>query len=184
MTEDGEIIALYWERDERAIRETEHKYGRLCHSISYGILHSESDTEECVNDTYLCLWNTIPPERPLDFVAYICRIVRNISFKRRTYNRAEKRSAFAVVSLSDLDELLPDSDTWDIADEELGRMINDFLSTEKKANRMVFVRHYFFGEELTAIAARYGYSENKVKSTLFRMRGRLKKYLHERGIGL
>ncbi len=184
MTEDCEIIALYWARDEQAIRETEQKYGRLCHSVAYGILHNTNDTEECVNDTYLCLWNTIPPERPQNFVAYVCRIVRNISFKRLAYNRAEKRTAFSVVSLSDLDELLPASDDWDIADEELGQLINRFLATEKESNRRVFVRHYFFGDEITAIAERYGYSENKVKSTLFRMRGRLKKYLHERGIGL
>ncbi len=174
--DDNRIIELFLERNESAIEELQKKYAPMCFSISRNILHDESDVEECVNDTYLALWNSIPPERPSSLSAYLSRVIRNLSLKRLEYNSAKKRSSYDLVSLSELDEILPDR-VDELSDGELGRLINDFLRTEKADSRNVFLRKYWFFDSIESIAKRYSFSEAKVKSMLFATRKRLKNYL-------
>lgn len=180
--EDERILALYRERDEHAIEETAAKYGRLCLTVATNLLASPEDANECVNDAYLTLWNTIPPEEPESLTAYICRITRNLAAKRLRSANAAKRTASAEISIHELEEILPDARIDIHTDaKELGGHINAFLHTEKPEARRVFIRKYWFYDSVSAIARRYGYSENKVKSMLFRTRNKLKIYLKKEG---
>ncbi len=183
--EDNKIIELYFQRDENAIKATEEKYGNLCYSVAYNILCDSGDSEECTNDTYLSLWNTIPPEKPNNFKAFICKIARNLSLKRVEYNSAKKRSRHLEVSLSELEEFLPDNQLrYEIEDESLGELINSFLLTEKEDARNVFIRRYFFHDGISEISSMYCFTSVKVKSMLFHTRHRLKKFLVEKGVYL
>ncbi len=176
-----EIVKLYLERNERAIEETEKRYGKLCVSLACNILGSSADAEEAVNDTYLALWNAIPPEQPDNMTAFVAKITRNIALKRVRYNSAEKRAAVPV-SLSELEEVIPDKTQWETG--ELTRLINAFLYKESAVSRNVFIRRYWFSESIEEIARRYSFSESKVKSILHRSRNKLKKYLQKEGISL
>ncbi len=181
--DDTRIIELYFERSEDAIKETEAKYGRLCSRIAKNILGTNEDTEECVNDTYLSLWNTIPPQHPENLTAFISRIVRNLAFKKHEYNSAKKRSSVHLVSLSELEEILPDAHIGaGTSDEDIGRAISSFLLGEKETARDVFIRKYWFFDSVADIAERYSFSESKVKSMLFQTRLKLKIYLKKEGI--
>ena len=117
--DDLRIIELYFERDEQAIKETDAKYGKLCHSIAYNILNNHEDSEECVNDTYVGVWNAIPPTRPSNFMSFVCKIARNLSLKRLEFMKREKRSADVMLSLDELESVLPD-DRYapDVSDED------------------------------------------------------------------
>ena len=181
---DRQIIDLYFERSESAIKETEAKYGKLCMSIARNILGSETDSEECVNDTYLSVWNTIPPQRPNNFTAFISKITRNISLKRVRFDNAVKRSALTVVSMSELENVIPDNRFSNIGDEHLGKLISDFLRTAKPDARNVFIRKYWFFDTVSEIADRYSFSESKVKSMLYHTRNRLRDYLNKEGVCL
>ncbi len=181
--EDCRIVALYEERNEAAIAETEKKFGRLCFRIANNILKDESDAAECVNDTYLGVWNAIPPARPHNLMAFVAKIARNISLGRLDYNRAQKRSALPYIEISELSEVLADDEVADhVSEEALGRVINDFLLTEKEDARNVFVRKYWFFDSVADIATRYDFSESRVKSMLFHTRNRLRKYLKTKGV--
>ncbi len=181
--EDNRIIELYFDRNEIAIAETKNKFGRLCFGISKNILGDESDAEECVNDTYLAVWNKIPPERPNSLMAFVAKIARNISLKRLERNSAQKRRAFEYVDISELEEVLADDESAaGVTEEEIGRHINDFLSMEKEAVRNVFMRKYWFFDSVEEIADRYSFSESKVKSILFHTRNKLRRYLKEKGV--
>lgn len=183
--EDFAIIELYFARDEQAIKETDQKYGRLCHCIAENFLQCIEDSEECVNDTYLNLWNTIPPTRPLDFKAFVCKVVRQISMKKLRYNTAQKRNCNVTVSFSELEEVSSDND---VASEqeyrELGRVISDFLWRENEEVRNVFVRRYYFLDSTRDIAAMYGFTESKVKNILYHARNKLKKHLMKEGFAI
>lgn len=181
--DDQNIIELYFQRDERAIKETDAKYGRLCHSIAYNILNNREDSEECVNDTYMGVWNAIPPSRPNNFTAFICRIIRNLSLKRLEFLNREKRSADMLLSLEELEEVLPDyAYTPDVSDEEVGRLISKFLREQKKDARNIFIRRYYFFDSVDDIAKKYSFTDSKVKSTLFYTRKKLKEYLIKEGV--
>ena len=183
--DDSQIIELYFERDEKAIKETELKYGALCFSIANNILNNEADTEECVNDTYLSVWNIIPPQRPNNFKAFVSKITRNLSLKRIEFNNAIKRSADTIISLSELEDVLPSKSVQsEIEDEMLGKLISDFLRNEKEGARNVFIRKYWYFDTVADIAVRYSFSESKVKSILFHTRNRLKDYLIKEGVYL
>ena len=104
--DDSKIIELYFERDDRAIKETQIKYGKLCHKIAYNILNNYEDSEECVNDTYVGVWNAIPPARPNNFMSFVCKITRNLSLKRLEFMKREKRSADVLVSIHELEGVL------------------------------------------------------------------------------
>jgi RNA polymerase sigma-70 factor (ECF subfamily) len=181
--DDLHIIELYFARDEQAVRETDRKYGKLCFRVAKNLLFNNEDSEECVNDTYLTLWNKIPPTRPINFMAYICKITRNLSLKKLEVSSAMKRSATAIISLSEIEATLPDHSIANgVNDEELGKLISSFLWNEKELDRNVFLRKYWFFDSISDIAERYSLSENNVKSMLFRTRNRLREFLRKEGI--
>ena len=181
--DDLQIIELYFARDEHAIKETDIKYGKLCFRVAKNILLNNEDSEECVNDTYLTVWNKIPPTRPNNFTAFICKITRNLSLKKLEWANAIKRSADTIISLSEIEETLPDNRiASDVEDEELGKLISTFLWSEKEDVRNVFLRKYWFFDTISDIAKRYSFSESKVKSMLFHTRKKLREYLKKEGI--
>ena len=183
--EDLQIIELYFARDERAIRETDRKYGKLCHGIAYNVLKNREDSEECVNDTYVGVWNAIPPTRPQNLMAFVCRIARNLSLRRLESLSRQKRSQATLVSLDELAEILPDERIDSaLTDESIGKLISDFLRGEKADVRNVFIRKYYFFDSVEAIAERYGFTESKVKNMLYRTRSKLREYLTEKGVSL
>ena len=184
--EDRQIIELYWERAEEAIRETDVKYGRLCRYIAQNILASPEDSEECVNDAWLGLWNAIPPKRPERFSAFVGRVARNLALKRFDYLTAAKRSPEAVCSLEELGECVPSVPGADreVEDRELERMVDRFLHTLPERACSVFLRRYWYAESMEDIAGRYGMGVNTVKTSLFRTRRKLKAYLEKEGIAV
>lgn len=182
--DDIRIIELYFERNEQAIKETDIKYGKLCHKLSYNnVLNNRQDSEECVNTTYLEVWNRIPPTRPAKFKAYISIIVRDISIDKLRHLTAKKRSADMVMALDELTEILPDErHAPGRNDEEIGKLLSIFLRKQKEEVQRVFVLKYFYFESNRAIAEKYGFTERKVTNMLARTRNKLKKYLIEEGI--
>ena len=181
--DDLMIIDLYFARDEQAIKETDIKYGKLCFSMANNILSNDEDSEECVNDTYLSVWNKIPPTRPSNFRAFICKIVRNLSIKKLEFNLRLKRTQNVTVSYAELEEVLPDTRTapeWEY--ENLGKIISDFLDSEKEDARNVFIRKYYFFDSISDIAARYSFTESKVKNMLYHSRNKLREILKKEGI--
>jgi len=181
--DDLMIIELYFARDEKAITETDIKYGRLCFTVAINILGNVEDSDECVNDTYLSVWNKIPPTRPNNFMAFICKITRNLSIKRLDYNKASKRSPESIVSFSELEDVLPDNHIApNVENAEIGKLISEFLNREKPDSRAVFIRKYWFFDSVSDIAARYSFSESKVKNMLYHSRKKLRDYLRKEGI--
>ena len=181
--DDLTIIELYFARNEKAIEETDIKYGKLCFSVANNILFNDEDSEECVNDTYLSVWNKIPPTRPNNFMAFICQIVRFLSMKKLDFNRALKRSQNITVSYSDLEDVLPSnhfSPDWEYAD--VGNVISEFLREEKEDSRNVFIRKYYFFDSISDIAQRYSFTESKVKNMLYHSRIKLREFLKKEGI--
>lgn len=181
--DDSLIIELYFARNEQAIEKTQEKYGKLCHSIAYNVLNSHEDAVECVNDAYLGVWNTIPPKKPNNLKAYICKIVRNLSLKKFASMHRQKRSQDMVVSLSELEEILPnEAIAPNVSDQQLGALISKFLHGENEAVRNVFIRKYWFFDSIEDIAKRYSFSKSKVKSMLYHTRLKLKEFLTKEGV--
>ena len=182
--EDLEIIDLYFARSENAITETASKYGRMLMSVTMRILRSTEDAEECVSDTYMKTWNSIPPTRPSVFSAFLTKIARNTSLDRLDLNNAEKRGAGEIPAiLEELEECISDT-RIPIPGEglEIREILNAFLESEKPESRKIFVRRYFFGSEVKEIAEFYDMGESKVKMSLARSRERLKMRLSEEGV--
>lgn len=181
--DDLKIIELYFDRDERAIRETEIKYGKLCYRIAYNVLNNREDSEECVNDTYTGVWNAIPPTRPHNLMAFVCKISRNLSLKRLEFLKRQKRSADVLLSLDELATVLPDEQyALDVNEADIGKLISDFLRDQKEDARNVFIRKYFFFDSVKRIALRFGFTESKVKNMLFYTRNELRDYLVKEGV--
>lgn len=183
---DSEIIALYWRRSETALEQTEKKYGKLCRHIAMNILQNAQDADECVNDTYLGAWNAMPPQKPAVLSAYLCKITRNCALKKYYYNISAKRNVQMSVSLSELEDCMVSTTkaTDHCEMEELVKAINAFLRTQNYESRTVFMRKYWFFDSISSIAKRFSISESKVKSILFRTRGKLKDYLAKEGINI
>ena len=184
---DNEIIDLYWVRSESAIQETVRQYGSFCTTISMNILKNKEDAEECVNDTYLKAWDAIPPQRPTVFSSFLGRIVRNLSLDRYKARKAQKRSIDeTALLLSELDDCIPS--TSSVEDEVdtgiLEEMIDRFLSSIGKDDRVFFVRRYWFADPITGIAERFAVGESKVKTSLFRTRNKLREYLEKEGVAI
>ena len=179
--DDRSIIELFFARDERAISGTAERYGKICHGIAYNILGDEQDAEECVNDTYAGLWNAIPPARPDNLCAFVCRVTRNLSLKRLRALTRQKCSREMTVSFSELEEILPD-EAVDGREGEVAAHVSAFLREQSEDVRGVFMRKYYFFDSVEAIAKRYGFSQSKVKSMLFHTRNKLKEYLIKEGI--
>ena len=184
---DHGIIDLYWERNETAIVRTSEKYGGYCHTISYNILNNDEDAEECVNDTWLGAWKSMPPQRPNNLATYLGKITRNLSLNRLKQYTTEKRSGSqTVLALSELEDCISSSTTVEqIAEEEaLVDSINRFLYAQPKQKRNIFIRRYWYLYSIRDIAGTYEMSESKVASMLFRMRSELKTHLEKEGISL
>ena len=181
---DLSIIELYFARDEEAIKQTDIKYGKLCHSVAYNILNNNEDSEECVNDTYIGVWNAIPPAKPNSLLSFVCRIVRNLSLKRYAQRTAAKRNSHYDVALEELQECLAASTSIEeeIAQRELAQIIEAFLDTLSRQDRVIFLRRYWFSDAYADIAARLGLSEKNVSVRLTRIRKELRKYLLEREV--
>ena len=184
---DGEIVALYLDRDERAIGATQEKYGRYCYSIAYSILHCREDAEECENDTYLGLWNAIPPHRPQVLATFLGKLVRRISIHKWREGRAEKRGGGELpLTLDELGDCIPDGETLDCAVEDgrITEVIDRFLRTLSADERDAFLLRYWYVLPVKEVARRLGYGESRVKMMLLRTRERLRTRLTEEGITL
>ncbi len=185
--EDHEIINLYWERKENAISATAKKYGKYCHAISYNILHCKEDAEECVNDTYLGAWKSMPPRRPEHLSTYLGKITRNLSLNRfKQYNARKRRLGQTELVLSELEDCIPSETSVEQIVEEkiLVKSINQFLWEQPEQKRNIFISRYWFLYPIRDIAKNYNISESKAVSLLFRMRNELKIYLEQEGITL
>ena len=181
---DDIIIDMYFSRSESAIEETDKKYGKYLKSISRRILNSDFDAEECVSDTYLKAWESIPPTRPEKLSLYLGRIVRNISVNRFISQRRKRRFAECELVLDELSEVIPDSSTdLSLADEiTLRDALNSFLSALPKNKRILFVKRYWYACSIKDISRETGYSESNVKVTLMRLRSDLRLHLEREGI--
>ena len=185
--EDIQIVDLFWERSENAISETANKYGHYCYSIAYNILHSNEDSEECVNDTYLNAWNAMPYQRPSKLSAFLGRITRNLSLQRWEKYTAEKRGEGQVpLALDELQECIPTTDSTDqiVDDIVLVDLLNRFLASLTLEKRRIFMRRYWFLSTITEIAADFSVFESKVKMSLLRSRNELRQLLEKEGIEL
>ena len=180
---DSQIIALFWERNEDAIQETDRAYGRRLHVLSDRILRNEQDAQESVSDTYLKTWETIPPQRPTYFFAYLAKLCRNFSLARLQWQSAAKRSAQVVELTREMAECIPDdSQERKLEGEELGQLLNEFLDSLSSENRLIFLRRYWYADSVREIAERYQISESKVKTQLHRTRKKLLQFLEGEGI--
>ena len=176
--EDYQIVDLYWARKEKAIDETDKKYGKMLHSLSYSLLSSHEDAEECVNDTYLGAWNTMPSARPMYLGSFLSKITRRLSIDRWRREHREKRGGVAGV-IEELTDCIPDEDT-PAREYERGLLrgeLNSFLRTLPEEKRAIFVRRYFYAQEIRTIAQEVGVSEANVKIVLHRLREQLKQRL-------
>lgn len=185
--DDNKILQLYWDRDEKAISATSKKYGSYCQSIARNILGNVEDAQECVNDTYLNAWNSIPPQRPKMLSTYLGKITRNLSFNLYKKNKAEKRGGSQIPLV--LDELAEVSSTaanpegeWNR--KEIVEAINSFLSSIPTEKRKLFVCRYWYADSVKDIAEKFGMTEGNVSVTLNRLRKKLHNYLEERGFEL
>lgn len=185
--EDAAIVELFWQRSEEALRQTDEKYGKLCRHLSNNILHNLSDAEECVNDSYLRVWNLIPEERPNFFQAFLCRIVKNISLDRIKFETAKKRNPGGVACIDELEECVasPVGSPEEAADENaLTQAIAAFLREQSDYTRRIFVRRYWYCDSLQEIAADYGEKESKIASQLYRVRQKLGERLRKEGFAV
>lgn len=183
--DDIQIIDLYWARAEDAISETEKKYGRYCHSIAYRILRSEEDSEECVSDTYLKAWESMPPRRPSALKLFLGKITRNISLDRFDRRFAEKRGYGEVpLALDELRECVPSEDAAERAVEDmtLAEIFDRFLDGLTAETRKIFVLRYWYLYSIREIAGACGLGESKVKMSLMRSRGKLRELLEKEDI--
>ena len=180
--EDKKIVQLLFARAENAISELSARFGKQLHRIAYNILGNRLDAEECTNDTYLALWNAIPPVSPDPLAPYVYRTRRNTALKRLHRDTAKKRDNRYDVSLEELNGCLPAGDLEQIIDaRELGRSIDRFLDSKSRESRYIFVRRYWFGDSVGEIAKDLRMQENAVSVRLNRIRNNLKEYLKKEG---
>ena len=182
--EDSAIVELYWQRSDRAIAETAQKYGPYCHKIAYNICENLQDAEECVSDTWLAAWNAMPDERPRLLARFLACLTRNAAIGRwREQHRLKRGGGETALTLEELAECVPDGRSLDeeLERRELERLIGEFTAGLRETERLVFTARYFFLTPVAEIAAKLGMSESKVKSMLFRLRGRLRLRLEKEG---
>ena len=184
--EDSKIIELFYERSEQAIVELSNKYGSACTKVANNILNNSRDTEECVNDAYLGVWDSIPPQRPNPLLSYVCRIVRNLAIKKYYANTAAKRNSTYDVALDELENCFPASNS--VEDEfnarEVARIIDAFLETLDTENRILFVRRYWHSDSITELAELFHTSSHNISVRLSRTREKLKRHLIKEGVFL
>ena len=184
--EDSRIVELFFERSENAITESAKKYGKYCHYIAYSILYSNEDAEECVNDTYMKAWCSIPPHRPTRLSTYLGKITRNLAIDKYSRFRALKRSPKNEVVLDEVEEFLTESSSdYSLSDEiALKKAINDFVGSLPWQTRVIFVRRYWYMSDIAEIANDCRLSESNVKVILHRTRKKFKDHLLKEGISI
>ena len=184
---EEEIIALYWSRNEEAIRQTADTLGHYCYAVAYNILGNPEDAEECVNDTYLALWNAIPPARPASFKHFVTRILRNLALNRYKEQNRDKRGGGQVpLALEELAEVVSDTEDIpaDYARKELLESVTRFLRRCSSRDRGLFLDRYVRLEPTAVLAKRYGVKEAQVLLILSRTRKKLKAQLEKEGYTL
>ena len=184
MIDDEKIIQMFFERSEQAIRELDNKYGKFFLKLSYNIVNSRQDAEECVNDAYLGAWKAIPPARPNPLLSYIVKIVRNISLNIYWRKEAAKRNSHCTIALEEIEACIADQKTVEdeIEAKELVRIIENFLDTLTVENRIIFMRRYWFFDNYKDIAELVGLTEKNISVRLTRIRKKMKQYLMEREV--
>lgn len=181
--DDQQIIALFFQRSEQAVAETDRAYGRKLYVLSNNILNNREDAEESVSDTYMETWKTIPPKHPTYFYAFLASICRNLSLNRLDWRMAAKRNAEIIALTQDMEMCIPDKrQEAEFDRRELRRVLEAFLDSLPKESRLIFLRRYLYVDTVAEIAARYGISESKVKTQLHRTRAKLYKHLEKEGI--
>ena len=185
--DDNRIIQLYWDRNDQAIKATSEKYGHYCKAIARNILNNEEDAEECVNDTYLNAWNSMPTHWPEQLATFLGKITRNLSFNKYKRNHAKRRGGNEItLVLDELTDCVSDIDAVEqvIDRQELSMHINSFLKSLPIEKRNIFVRRYWYADSVSDIAKDHGMLQGTVSKTLERTRKQLKAYLTERGFEL
>ncbi len=185
--DDNKILDLFWERSDNAITETSAKYGKYCNNIAMQILHNMLDAEECVNDTWLHAWNSIPPSRPTLLQAYLGKICRNLSLDRWKRNNAKKRGGSQVeLMLEELGDCVASSESveTEVETKVISELISKFLREQSEMNRWLFIRRYWYGDSIGDLAKKTKFTESYVKTSLFRLRQKLKKCLEEEEVAL
>ena len=179
--EDLQIIELFWQRDKEAVRELEHSYAPLLKQIAQNITSSPEDAEECVNDTYFKLWNTIPPERPNSLRNYAARVTRNLAIDRFRKNHSKSRDCEITLITEEIDDVFGTNDKqYDSV--ELKEIINSFLEKLDEKNRILFVRRYWQAESIKELAEQFHMRDSTVKMRLSRTREKFRKYLEKEGL--
>ena len=184
--EDSAIIALYFDRNEDAIRETDKKYGAFCRKVAFNILSVNEDTEECVSDTYMRVWNLIPPERPIKFMAWLGKIVRNTALNHYTKLHSQKRFNGIEIMLDELSECIPSDVSLEkeIEDKEITAAINTWLKSISADERYLFIRRYWYGDAVNELAKQQKVSPHTMTQRLYRIREKLKNYFEKKGIAI
>lgn len=184
--EDNQIIELYFRRDEAALAETANKYGTFCLRIAMNVVSVREDAEECVNDTYHTAWNQIPPTKPDSFKAFLGKIVRNFAISKYRALHAKKRFNGLEVMLSELNDCIPSTESveQEIGAKELTEYINNWLESQKAEDRALFVKRYWYGEEVRELAKQCGISAAQMTQKMLRLRRKLKAFLNEKGVVL
>ncbi|MCQ2430670.1 MAG: sigma-70 family RNA polymerase sigma factor [Clostridia bacterium] len=176
---DEEIIALFWARDERAVQESERRFGAYCRTVAMNVLHNSEDAEECVNDTWLKAWRSIPPQRPGSLSAFLGRLTRNTAIDRLRTDTRLRRSRDLTVALDELGDSIPCPDDTDAG--LLTDLVTGFLRAQSELDRKLFVGRYWYAHSLDELGRAYGLTVNAVNLRLRRTRERLRAYLTERG---
>lgn len=185
--DDGQIVELYLNRDESAIARTAEKYGRRLRTLALGVVEDAQTAEECENDAYWEAWRTIPPHEPRSYLyAFLARIVRHTALNCCRDRSRLKRAAFVTQLSAEMEECIPAPDDLECRLDTmvLGQAINGFLSTLSREKRDMFLRRYWYLDSVSAIAARFGCSQGRVKTTLCRVRAKLRDYLEQEGYTL
>ena len=184
--DDEKIIALLFERSELAIEALSEKYGKSCERFAMRLLNNSADAEDCMNDAYFAVWNSIPPQRPEHLYGYVCRIVRNLALKRREAGGAKKRGGEYDLALDEIEECIPSATT--VEDEfesaEIARSIDRFLASLDQKSRVMFVKRYWYSASIDELAEQFGTGRHNVTVRLSRIREKLKKHLIKEGISL
>ncbi len=185
--EDTKIVEFFHERNEDAILHTSEKYGKRLVRLSQGIVGDLQTAEECENDTYVAAWNSIPPHNPVDYLyAFLARITRNLSLNCCRDRKRLKRDAFVCELSAEMEQCIPAPNDCECRIEVLAfaEILNAFLASLEKEKRMLFLRRYFYLDSVASISERFGVSESKVKTTLYRIRAKLREYLEKEGYTL
>lgn len=181
---DSDIVAMYRRREERAIVESDKKYGGLCRSVAMRLLTLREDAEECVNDTWYAAWNRIPPDCPQALGAFFGRITRNLAVSRYRTEHAKKRFEGMAVLLSELEDCVPAQETVEetLNRKQIGHIISVWLDSLTPEERRLFVRRYWYGESVKSLAKEFGLESNTLSQRLLRLRKALRAFFESEGM--